>query len=149
MIDNNDYPKSKRQHTLPNRQLARAFAFSAADLAANRHGYITRAQSWQIPLWIRGTFQSVQERLGFSESKRRQIAASICGRATLRYRQHQIESIFHADFVEIHELEINNMVFRLSAHQHTAIADGVVYRLYYDADTKHILSLERAFNGCQ
>lgn len=143
-----DADKRKRQHTLPNRRLARVFRFSAADLAANRNGYITRAQLWQLPLWLRGSFQRAREWLGAGPVKRRHPAAQICGRAKLRYKQLQIQSIFHADFVEVHELEINQMVFRLSPKQYQAIGEGVVYRLYYDAEHKHILSLERALHGC-
>lgn len=142
--------KHKRQHSLPNRQLAQAFRFSSADLAANRAGYLTQAQAWSIPLWMRGYFHQLSQwsPLKNIASQERKKVGMLCGRVTLSYEQQQIQSIFHSDIIEIYKLRLTTMDFRLTAQQHQAIGEGVVYRLYYHLDTKQIVSLERAINGC-
>ena len=140
--------KGKRQHSLPNRQLALAFRFSATDLAANRNGYITRAQQWSIPLWLRSAFQHISVPTFSQNPKQRQRLETLCGRAKLSYEQQQIQSLFHADFVEVYKLSINALEFRITALQHQALGEGLIYRLYYNPDDKQILSLERAINGC-
>ena len=138
--------KRKRQHTLPNRQLARVFRFSASDLAANRAGFITRAQEWGFPLWVRWLGDlPVLSRL--AHSRRRQVM-SLCGRAKLSYKQFQITSMFYADMIEAHSLSIEHQNFRLTARQYQAIGEGLLYRVYYVPETNAILSLERAINGC-
>jgi len=142
--------KGKHQHSLPDRQVARAFRFSAADLAANRNGFITRSQSWDIPLRLRGLFHQIGEWsvLKNRVQSRRQSIEMICGRASLSYQQQQIQSLFHADFIEVYKLAINGFEFRLTPAQYQAIGEKIIYRLYYTPDDKRILSLERAINGC-
>ena len=139
--------KQKRQHSLPNRQLARAFAFSADDLVANRSGYLTQAQAWTIPLWMRGVFQRMIDLSPLKTSQRKTVDM-LCGRVELHYEQQQIQSVFHSDIVEVHKLILNTMQFRISPVQYRAIDEGLVYRLYYSAETQKIVSLERAINGC-
>lgn len=139
--------KQKRQHSLPNRQLAQAFSFSADDLVANRSGYLTQAQAWSIPLWMRGIFQQMSDFSPFKQ-KQNKTVDMLCGRAVLTYEQQQIESIFHSDFVEVYKLSINTMQFRLTPSQYRAIGEGLVYRLYYSLETQRIVSLERAISGC-
>ena len=134
--------KAKHQHSLPNRQLARAFNFSAEDLAANRVGYITKAQEWGIPLWFRD-FPIIR-----SISSSRNKLETICGKAKLQYKQFQISSLFHADIVEVYLLNINNFEFRLKPQQYRIISEGLHYWIYYAPETKQILSLERAIQGC-
>jgi hypothetical protein len=134
--------KPKRQHSLPNRQLARAFNFSADDLATNRAGYMTWSQAWDIPLWLRrfSIFHSIK-------SSRRKIER-MCGKAKLQYKQLQISSLFHADIIEVYLLNINSFEFRLTAQQYRIISEGLPYWVYYAPETTHILSLERAIQGC-
>lgn len=142
--------KGKRQHSLPDRRLALAFRFSANDLATNRNGYISRSQAWAIPLFLRGRFHQFGEWSGLenrSKSQRQALETS-CGRAILTYEQQQIQSHFHSDFIEIHKLSINTLEFRLNPVQYQAIGEGLFYHLYYNPDTKQILSIERAINGC-
>jgi len=138
MIDD----KPKRQHSLPNRQLARAFNFSAEDLAANRAGFITWAQEWGIPLFLRAA-----PFFGTIKSKRRKIE-TLCGKVRLEYKQFQIVSLFHADIIEVFLLSINGVDFCIRPHQYHIISEGLLYRVYYSPDTKQILSLERALQGC-
>ena len=139
--------KRKNQHTLPNRQLARIFNFSAQDLAANRAGFMSRAQKWGIPLWIRRIFGNIGT--GFVLRKpRRSAVAHICGRAKLEYVQQQIHSHFHTDIQEYHYLHVADTRFLLNAQQHRAIGEGIVYHVYYAPQTRQILSLERAINRC-
>ncbi len=138
--------KQKRQHTLPNRQLAQVFRFSADDLVANRAGYLTQAQAWAIPLRMRGMFHRLSQLIDLY-SKRKKVEM-LCGRVNLQYEQQQIQSIFHSDFVEVFKLKLNTVEFRLTREQYHAIAEGVVYRLYYSVDNKQIVSIERAINGC-
>lgn len=139
--------KQKRQHTLPNRQLARVFRFSADDLVANRAGYLTQAQAWSIPLWMRGIFHQLSQFFA-KNGKQRQGVGMLCGRVNLQYEQQQIQSIFHSDIVEVYKLKLNTMIFRITQDQYQAIGEGLVYRLYYAIDSKQIVSLERAINGC-
>lgn len=134
--------KPKRQHSLPNRQLARVFHFTAEDLAANRAGFITKAQEWGVPLWLRNApfFRHIT-------SNRRKIE-TLCGKAKLQYKQLQISSLFHADIVEVYLLNINGFEFRLKPEQYRIISEGIHYWVYYTAANKQILSLERAIQGC-
>ena len=134
--------KPKRQHSLPNRQLAKAFKFNAEDLAANRAGFITKAQEWDVPLWLRNVplFRHIT-------SNRRKLE-TLCGRAKLYYRQMQIGSLFHADIVEVYLLDINGFEFRINQQHHRIISEGLVYWVYYIPEMKQILSLERAIQGC-
>lgn len=131
--------KAKNQHSLPNRQVAKAFRFSADDLAANRAGFITKGQEWAIPLSLRAFF---------SLRGRRQKVDSICGRIHLKYEQYQIHSLFHADFVEVYHVQLNETSFRITKGQYQTLHEGLHYRLYYKSDAKQILSLERVLNSC-
>lgn len=141
--------KGKRQHSLPNRQLAAAFQFSASDLAANRHGFMTKAQEWQLPLWMRGIVQQMSEKLfNNRQTKRRKTIESICGRTTLSYKQIEIQGIYSSDIVEVHTVTIDMLEFRVNPKQYQAIGEGLVYQLYYHPEYKRILSLERALQGC-
>ena len=112
-----DAEKGKRQHSLPDRQIARAFRFSASDLAANRNGFMTLSQAWRIPLQLRGFFHQIGEWsvLKNRMHSRRQSIETICGRVSLSYEQQQIQSFFHADFIEVYKLIINSEDFRLNA----------------------------------
>lgn len=139
--------KRKNQHTLPNRQLARIFNFSAQDLSANRAGFISRAQEWGIPLWIRRIFGNIGTGITL-KAARRPTVAHICGRAKLDYVQQQIHSHFHTDIRESHYLYIADIRFLLTAAQHRAIGEGMSYHVYFRPQSKHILSLERAIHGC-
>ncbi|MDQ7025758.1 MAG: hypothetical protein Q9P44_09380 [Anaerolineae bacterium] len=139
--------KRKNHYTLPNRQLARIFNFSAQDLAANRAGFMSRAQEWGIPLWIRRVFGNIG--IGISaKAARRPTVAHICGRVKLDYVQRQTHSHFHTDIREYHYLLIADMRFLLTATQHRAIGEGMTYRVYFMPQSKHILSLERSISGC-
>jgi len=144
--------KTKRQHTLPDRRLARAFNFTASDLAANRAGFMSSAQEWGLGLRLRrwlGWLDDVLPLHWFTAS-RRQTLHHICGRAHISYKQREIYAPFHVDLIEVHtvEFEGSDMRFVLSPQQHQAIAERVSYHVYFDLETKQILSLERAIHGC-
>lgn len=142
--------KHKHQHTLPDRQLARAFGFSAADLASNRAGFVSRAQIWGIPLALRPLFLWLEDTLLVRIAGNRQLprCLHVCDRAQLDYRQWQIRSLFHADFVERYTLEIGDRRFVLTAAQYRCIAGHVAYHVYYLPESQQILSLERATKDC-
>jgi hypothetical protein len=138
--------KRKNQHTLPNRQLARIFNFSAQDLAANRAGFMSQAQKWGVALWLRRLFNVGTDIA--SRKSRHPTIAHICGRAKLEYVQQHIHSHFHTDMQEFHYLHIADTRFLVNAQQHRAIGEGIRYRVYFVPETNQILSLERAINGC-
>ena len=139
--------KDKNQHTLPNRQMARIFNFSAQDLAVNRAGFMSRAQAWGIPLWVRRMVGNLGSGIPFRLSQRARISR-ICGRARLDYVQRQTHSHFHTDIREYHYLYINDRRFLLTPAQHRIIGEGMPYHVYYEPESLLILSIERAINGC-
>ena len=139
--------KRKNQHTLPNRQLARIFNFSAQDLAANRAGFMSWAQVWGIPLWVR----RLSSRLGSImtwRTTRRPKVLHVCGKASLNYVQQEIHAPFHSDIRELHFLFVDDTRFLLTPYQYRAIGEGIPYHIYYVPQSKRILSIERAIPGC-
>ena len=153
MMSNSNKPdaKGKRQHTLPNRQLAQAFQFSAQDLAANRAGYSTRAQEWGIPLRLRSIFSAIEtsklvRMLTFS---RRQKVDTCSGRVRLFRELREIWSERRVDLHEIHYMTVYGyeMQFPLTQRQYQQVQEGIVYDVYYLCYTStryQVLSLERA-----
>lgn len=142
-------PKRKRQHTLPDRRLARAFGFTANDLATNRAGFMTAAQSWGVPFWLRRMIAPFSLAWPSFGGRRPQVQR-LCGRASLRYEQHHIQSIFHADMIERYYLDMSDVhrTFMLSAEQYRALSENVSYILYVMSEANTILSLERTLEGC-
>lgn len=155
VTDKPDAHKRKRQHTLPNRQVAQAFTFSADDLAANRIGFMTRAQEWGVPLALRGIFSTIEQsrliRL-LTFSRRKQVD-HCCGRIRLQRELREIWNSRRVDVYEIHRLMIGDypIHFPLNRQQYQALTAGIPYHVYYLAHTAsmyQVLSLERALDGC-
>ena len=142
--------KRKQQHTLPNRQLARIFQFSAQDLASNRAGFMSRAQEWELALWLRRLFGWVDDLLPLRwlTPTRRKRVEHLCGKIRLEYVQHQIQAPFHSDIHESHYLYIGANRFSVTAQQYHSVAENVVFHVYCSSQTRKILSLERAIHGC-
>ena len=138
--------KRKNQYTLPSRQLAKAFRFSAADLASNRAGFVTDAQRWNLPMFIRW-LGWVGEDLSYS-SKNRPIATRICGKIKIQQKLHEVHGgRFQVQWRRL-TVEGRDESFSLSQEQASLLSDGLVYHLYYDSRNGNLLSLERATTGC-
>lgn len=143
--------KTKRQHTLSSRRLAQVFRFSAADLSANRAGYMTRAQEWGIPLWMRSTFSRLEtssliKSLTFS---RRQKVDSCHGRVRLFRELKEIWNLRRIDVYTVHYMTVDGYDIRLplTQEQHQQVQEGIAYDVYYLCHTStryQVLSLERA-----
>lgn len=139
--------KRKNQHTLPSRQLAQVFRFSASDLAANRAGFMSRAQEWGVPLWMRDRFGWVRDYLHF-QPKRRRIAKHICGKIHIQQQLHEVHGgRFQIDWRSL-TLAGHTERFPLSPAQYRLLSEGVTYHIYYDVQEGILLSLERAVEGC-
>lgn len=142
--------KQKHQHTLPNRQLAKIYGFSAADLSANQAGFMSLAQEWRIPLWARTSINwATQSRLMklFSDKIRRR-AEHLCGKIILEYQLHEV----HGGRFQMNSytlvVESYPQRFVITAEQYRVLSDAVHYHVYYDAEMGQILSLKRAMNNC-
>lgn len=140
--------KTKRQHTLPNRQLAKAFAFSADDLAANRLGFISRAQAMSLPLWARANFNGVLE-----HSFLRRLLPTLkklgkaCGKISLEVPLHDVHGGRFQIASHVLSLKEANLRFRLTQAQYQVLKNGMSYQIYYEEEPLQILSLE-SINHC-
>lgn len=146
--------KRKREPSLPDRRLARAFQFSAADLSANRNGRLSPAQQWGISPALARFLDRLMAWIPAVDAPdwlfRRGRVATLCGRARLEYKQTQVMSHFRIDFYERHYVSFDSMMrFSLTAEQYRALSEGVVYQVYYDPDVPHILSIERPLVDCE
>lgn len=137
-------PKKKRQLDLPDRQLARAFGFSAIDLAANRSGYMSLPQqfafppSWQPLLrWI----------IDWLPQRNMPEVDVIRARAQLQYAQYQTFAFQRADLHEVFTVKFGMESFRLTSKQYRMLNSDVLYDVYVTRDTRTILSLERVVQG--
>lgn len=142
-------PRKKISDALPDRQLARAFGFTASDLNANRAGYLSRAQIWGAPPWLQRWLGWLGYFVPVRVSRRPRVRVT-CGRAYLTHERREFHSFFRVDFVEYYALQLGEqgMRFPLQAHQHRALTHGIYYQVYYDEDNLHIHAIERAFNQC-
>jgi len=143
--------KRKRRPELPDRQIARAFGFSAEDLAANRSGFMSLAQQWDIPASWQRWLPWLALPLAAMTSRREPVR-ELCGRAHLHYRQTQTFAFHRIDLREHFAVSFGSNqdeTFRLTARQYRALSEGVPYRVYCAPDERIILSLERALNHCE
>ena len=142
-----DKPKHKRQPEVPDQVLARAFGYDAYDLLANRAGWQTRAQLIGLPLRLRPLLPGPLRRwmAGWSSSPVR----TETGRIHLLYWQRQTPGFFRFDMQEFHALRLHGeeALYVLSARQHHALHESIVYALYCLPDQPVILSIARAEPG--
>jgi hypothetical protein len=133
---------------LPDVRLARLFDFTAADLAANRSGFLSWGQRWQLGCngqrywgWLIPYIQG--RRVGITER-----VATVCGRIRLVYQVREVFMVRQARMVETFTLTFvhHGHSFPLSRAQYSALHDGTVYRVYHHGQT--LLTLERAPDGC-
>ncbi|MAU10060.1 MAG: hypothetical protein CL607_09585 [Anaerolineaceae bacterium] len=136
--------KKKRHLDLPDRQLARAFGFSAVDLAANRSGYMSLPQhmafppAWQPLLrWI----------IDWLPQRHMPEVDVIRARAQLQYAQYQTFAFQRADLHEVFTVNFGMESFRLTSKQYRILNSDVLYDVYVTQDTRTILSLERVVQG--
>jgi hypothetical protein len=141
---------------LPDYRLAQVFDFTAADLAANRNGFLSWGQRYGLgrrgQRWL-GRLLPVYARLtrwlepGYSEK-----VVILCG--PVRLTQHF--ELSRRVMLGIYRLELDRpdkVRFVLTVAQYHALNDHIVYRVYYVPDPggifdQHILSIERADRDC-
>lgn len=133
--------------------LARAFRFRPGDLDANRAGFMTWRQRGLADYiaqrglnWLAGLVPG-----GLLQGGRSARVESICGRVSLRHtivdRMGPRSQIFYEYFNLIFEGHARS--FPLTARQYRALAEHLVYRVYYHPeDPLYILSIERVIGGC-
>ena len=135
--------KRKRQPDLPDRVLARAFAFDAHDLLANRAGWQTWAQLLGMPLIVRAALPQVLRRhlVRWSRSPVRRVV----GRAHFDYWQRQHVGFFRLELQEFHTLDFGDPEerFFVSGAQQRTLTPGLRYEVYCLPDQPVILSLAR------
>ncbi len=151
---------------LPDRRLARAFGFSAADLLANRAGRRSWAQeigldprTQRVATWLFARSPLLAE-LVFGGRVARLMEpqhqhdlehiAQGCGRLRLDYALESRPSFFHVELAEQHTLHIDeaDLHFRITRKQHQALRSDLVYRVYYEPQSGRLLSIERLMGGC-
>jgi hypothetical protein len=142
--------KSKRQHNLPNRQLALVFNFSAIDLGMNRAGYMTWAQEHDIPIWQREKFAWLGRYIRWFRPRKQKSISHICGKVKLTFEMKQYYSARQTMIQDTYQLILldSGFVFGLSQEQYHTISERVAYHIYFLQDSRRILSLERAVKGC-
>ncbi|MEM9953727.1 MAG: hypothetical protein AAF846_19110 [Chloroflexota bacterium] len=138
--------KSKQAHAIRDYRVQKAFNFTLDDLSANQAGFMSVAQQWNLPTWMRGlTRRLSSNRLVTSRPKQ---VLHACGKLTIAS---QLRDIHGGRFqIKSHIISIAeaNLRFSVSEEQSRALSDGAVYHLYYNPDTMQILSLERTATGC-
>lgn len=142
--------KFKRQHHLPNRQLARAFNFTAIDLGMNRAGYMTWAQEHDIPIWQRERFAWLGKYIRWFRPRKQKSISHICGKIKLSFEIKEYHSARQTMTQDIYKLTLleTGLIFGLTQPQYHIITERVAYHIYFVQDSYRILSLERAVQGC-
>jgi hypothetical protein len=148
--------KSKSSPVPPDRLLAKAFNFTSEDLAVNRSGYMTRRQEggadvdYAISWLLNRVFPG---RVAKPKREFRSVN-SVCGRAKLAHfvvDRPVRPSKMSRGFWEYYHLlfDDEDLKFVVSAEQYRALAENIVYRIYYDPNKPDkILSIERPDGGC-
>lgn len=136
--------KKKRQLDLPDRQLARAFGFSAIDLAANRSGYMSLPQHMAFPPAWQPLLRWIIDWLPQRNMPKVDV---IRARAQLQYAQYQTFAFQRADLHEVFTVNFGMESFRLTSKQYRMLNSDVLYDVYVTRDTRTILSLERVVQG--
>lgn len=145
-----DVPSKKHHNLLPDRRLARAFNFTSEDLAANRLGFMTRAQKWGVPALLRPVVRPLFSAL---PTRQRDRLDTLCGALKVvmltgldarGYRRHSYTVGFGGGY---------NITFDINSDQYDVLApqQGVNFRAYYiciHAYTCRLLSLERIDGEC-
>ena len=72
--------KNKGNSALPDVRLAKVFNFTSEDLAANRLGFITREQRWNVPRVLRPVTRYL---FSFLPARQRDSVSHICGKIRL------------------------------------------------------------------
>lgn len=143
--------KRKREAEIPDYRLAKQFNFSANDLSANRAGYMTFAQEWGVPLWVRGRVGWMSDFLPyrqFSRSLRREVG-EVCGKVQLSERLHEVSGgRFQVNFRKL-LIEGSDLTFGVTSEQARSIVVGNRYVIYYEKNSKQLLSLERIVGKCE
>ena len=104
--------KKKRQLDLPDRQLARAFGFSAIDLAANRSGYMSLPQHMAFPPAWQPLLRWIIDWLPQRNMPKVDV---IRARAQLQYAQYQTFAFQRADLHEVFTVNFGMESFRLTS----------------------------------
>jgi hypothetical protein len=149
--------KSKSSPVPPDIRLAKAFKFTAEDLATNRSGYISRRQEnsadvdYAISWLLNRVFPS---RVAKPKREFRSVNSE-CGRAKLAHfvvDRPVRPSKMSRGFWECYHLMFDDedLKFVISAEQYQTLAEGIIYRAYYDAaKPDKVLSIERPDGGCE
>ncbi|MCA9884365.1 MAG: hypothetical protein KC546_21265 [Anaerolineae bacterium] len=133
-------PKKKRLLDLPDRQLARAFGFSAIDLAANRSGYMSLPQQFAFPPSWQPLLRWIVDWLPQRHMPKVDV---IRARAQLQYAQYQTFAFQRADLREVFTVQFGTVTFKLTPKQYRTLMQDVMYDVYITNDSQTILSLER------
>ncbi|MEM9953726.1 MAG: hypothetical protein AAF846_19105 [Chloroflexota bacterium] len=121
--------KFKVVHALPNRQLAKAFNFTSEDLQANRLGFLTREQKWDIPSALRPITRAIGMIL---PTRQRDKVDHMCGRLELGRDQS-----FHYGFATFQQTVTVSggygVKFIITDEQYAVLAQfsGIYHHIYY------------------
>ena len=143
--------KNKGQANLPDSRLAKVFNFDSEDLAANRLGFITSAQIYDIPRWQRRLQNQLAYFFKLRHSKQRTAVGKRCGRITIH---HEVKPLYHSlrsgitSMLEVFTLAIKDKQFRLNKAQFRALSNNVYYTIYYDESNHRIVAIERMEQNC-
>lgn len=142
--------KSKQTRASSDYRLGKVFQFLQDDLSANKAGFMSLSQQWDVPLQARGVlfrFMNTGIAKSIAPKKRRQVL-HVCGNIEV---ENQLRDVHDGRFQmnsNIISVPDANVRFSVNQQQAEALSAGNVYHIYYNPATMQILSLERAINGC-
>ena len=136
-------------HALSDVRLARAFGFSADDLAANQSGFLSAKQAQRLPAWLQRPSSWLSRWLP-TRQKTSYVArvVSICGQADVQQNLHEVHGGRYQISYRRLSLTGCDVSFRIDPAQVRAIESGARYRVYTEAGSTRILSLERVTGPC-
>lgn len=149
-------PRSSPMHAneLPDRRLARVFGFTIEDLHANRAGFMSRGQRWRLSPRGRDIVGRVMDLFGVRDKPKRKDSVPIaqtCGTLSLQVEIREVPTFQRVEVLPLHSVTVEDLppqTFRITPEQYRTLSQGLPYRVYYEPDSRRILSLERAIDGC-
>ena len=141
--------KPKQSKASVDYRLEKAFNFTLDDMSANRAGFISQAQAWDMPRWAKTSVWSNRMMQSLLPKRSPQQVIHNCGKITVENQLREVHGGRFQMNAHIVSMPSANLRFSVTQGQAQVLSDGSTYHLYYRADTMQILSIERVTQGCQ
>ena len=130
--------KNKGNSALPDVRLAKVFNFTSEDLTANRLGFITREQRWNVPWVLRPVTRYL---FSFLPARQRDSVSHICG----KIRLNSANSV--SQWAYTLGISGYTLFIQLNAEQYYALLpyEDTLHHIYYifQFDNSRIVAIER------